>query len=229
MTIGTFRTQIDVVLPFFLAYATHEQRDRWFPGLAAGELLTAIALTSPTQVRISPAYAPARCASATTTWSTGRRRSSRRPARRSGHRSRSHVARRREQSVRSHVARSRSGDARLQTGRTIDKIGLPSRTRSSCRSRMCGSRWRTDWATKAFAFGYLGHNLAQSSSPSPSMRSPRSPVRVERRSTTSKRARCSDSRQRLPEHEVRARLGGDRVEAAESMIDHAVAELNVRS
>ncbi|MET7475531.1 acyl-CoA dehydrogenase family protein [Streptomyces sp. NPDC005648] len=47
VTLGTVRTQLDVVLPYFLAYADQDQRRRWFPGLAAGELLTAIAMTEP--------------------------------------------------------------------------------------------------------------------------------------------------------------------------------------
>ncbi|GAB2960860.1 acyl-CoA dehydrogenase family protein [Streptomyces pseudoechinosporeus] len=46
-TLGTVRTQLDVVLPYFLAYADEAQRQRWFPGLAAGKLLTAIAMTEP--------------------------------------------------------------------------------------------------------------------------------------------------------------------------------------
>jgi len=47
VNLGTLRTQLDIVLPYFLAYANEEQRQRWFPGLAAGELLTAIAMTEP--------------------------------------------------------------------------------------------------------------------------------------------------------------------------------------
>ncbi len=47
VTLGTVRTQLDVILPYFLSYASEEQRQRWFPGLAAGELLTAIAMTEP--------------------------------------------------------------------------------------------------------------------------------------------------------------------------------------
>ncbi|MGI5460354.1 acyl-CoA dehydrogenase family protein [Streptomyces sp. CA-249302] len=47
VTLGTVRTQLDVVLPYFLAYADEQQRRRWFPGLAAGELLTAVAMTEP--------------------------------------------------------------------------------------------------------------------------------------------------------------------------------------
>ncbi|MEH0421315.1 acyl-CoA dehydrogenase family protein [Streptomyces sp. B21-083] len=47
VTLGTVRTQLDVVLPYFLAYADEGQRERWFPGLADGRLLTAIAMTEP--------------------------------------------------------------------------------------------------------------------------------------------------------------------------------------
>ena len=47
VTLGTVRTQLEVVLPYFLRYANDEQRQRWFPGLAAGRLLTAIAMTEP--------------------------------------------------------------------------------------------------------------------------------------------------------------------------------------
>jgi acyl-CoA dehydrogenase len=47
VTLGTVRTQLDVVLPYFLTYANDEQRGRWFPGLADGTLLTAIAMTEP--------------------------------------------------------------------------------------------------------------------------------------------------------------------------------------
>jgi len=37
----------DVVTPYFLELATVEQSDRWFPGIASGELMTAIAMTEP--------------------------------------------------------------------------------------------------------------------------------------------------------------------------------------
>ncbi|MFJ2887147.1 acyl-CoA dehydrogenase family protein [Streptomyces sp. NPDC087305] len=47
VTLGTVRTQLDVVLPYLLAYADRDQRERWFPGLASGKLLTAIAMTEP--------------------------------------------------------------------------------------------------------------------------------------------------------------------------------------
>ena len=47
VTLSTVRTQLEVILPYFLHYANAEQRGRWFPGLAAGTLLTAIAMTEP--------------------------------------------------------------------------------------------------------------------------------------------------------------------------------------
>ena len=47
VTLSTVRTQLEVILPYFLHYANDEQRERWFPGLAAGTLLTAIAMTEP--------------------------------------------------------------------------------------------------------------------------------------------------------------------------------------
>ena len=47
VTLSTVRTQLEVILPYFLHYANDEQRERWFPGLAAGTLLTAVAMTEP--------------------------------------------------------------------------------------------------------------------------------------------------------------------------------------
>ncbi|CAN5579140.1 acyl-CoA dehydrogenase family protein [soil metagenome] len=47
VTLSTVRTQLEVILPYFLHYANEEQRQRWFPGLAAGTLLTAVAMTEP--------------------------------------------------------------------------------------------------------------------------------------------------------------------------------------
>ena len=47
VTLGTFRTHLDVALPYLLKYANDEQRARWFPGLASGELFLAIAMTEP--------------------------------------------------------------------------------------------------------------------------------------------------------------------------------------
>jgi len=37
----------DIVLPYFLSFTTDEQKARWLPGIASGELVTAIAMTEP--------------------------------------------------------------------------------------------------------------------------------------------------------------------------------------
>jgi alkylation response protein AidB-like acyl-CoA dehydrogenase len=37
----------DICLPYFLSYCTEEQRERWLPGIASGELITALAMTEP--------------------------------------------------------------------------------------------------------------------------------------------------------------------------------------
>ena len=47
VTLGTLRTHMDIIIPYFLAYASEDQQRRWFPGLASGELYTALALTEP--------------------------------------------------------------------------------------------------------------------------------------------------------------------------------------
>jgi alkylation response protein AidB-like acyl-CoA dehydrogenase len=37
----------DICLPYFLRYCSDEQRRRWLPGIASGELITAVAMTEP--------------------------------------------------------------------------------------------------------------------------------------------------------------------------------------
>ncbi len=37
----------DICLPYFLRYCTAEQQQRWLPGIASGELITAVAMTEP--------------------------------------------------------------------------------------------------------------------------------------------------------------------------------------
>ncbi|MGK0274678.1 MAG: alkylation response protein AidB-like acyl-CoA dehydrogenase [Ilumatobacter sp.] len=37
----------DIVTPYFIEYCTNEQAERWLPGIASGELVTAIAMTEP--------------------------------------------------------------------------------------------------------------------------------------------------------------------------------------
>lgn len=44
---GGVALQNDIVFPYFLNLANDEQKQRWLPGIAAGELVTAIAMTEP--------------------------------------------------------------------------------------------------------------------------------------------------------------------------------------
>jgi alkylation response protein AidB-like acyl-CoA dehydrogenase len=37
----------DICLPYFLSYCNETQRERWLPGIASGELITALAMTEP--------------------------------------------------------------------------------------------------------------------------------------------------------------------------------------
>ncbi|MFE2120312.1 acyl-CoA dehydrogenase family protein [Rhodococcus aetherivorans] len=46
-SLGGFQVHLNTVLPYFLEYANEEQRDRWFPGFADGNLVSAIAMTEP--------------------------------------------------------------------------------------------------------------------------------------------------------------------------------------
>lgn len=45
--LGGLQVHLNTVLPYFLEYANEEQRQRWFPGLAEGRLMTSIAMTEP--------------------------------------------------------------------------------------------------------------------------------------------------------------------------------------
>ncbi len=37
----------DICTPYFIEYCTDEQAERWMPGIASGELITAVAMTEP--------------------------------------------------------------------------------------------------------------------------------------------------------------------------------------
>src|SRR5215207_3114950 len=45
--LGGLSAHTNVVLPYFLSYAGPEQKRRWLPGMATGELMSAIAMTEP--------------------------------------------------------------------------------------------------------------------------------------------------------------------------------------
>ncbi|MCX6459285.1 MAG: acyl-CoA dehydrogenase family protein [Actinobacteria bacterium] len=44
---GGIGLHLDIVVPYFLDLANDEQRQRWFPGLASGDLVTCIGMTEP--------------------------------------------------------------------------------------------------------------------------------------------------------------------------------------
>ena len=47
VTFGSEGVHTNLVLPYLMKYATDEQKKRWLPGFAAGEIMTAIAMTEP--------------------------------------------------------------------------------------------------------------------------------------------------------------------------------------
>lgn len=47
VTPGALGVHTNIVLGYLMAYATEEQKKRWLPGMATGELMTAIAMTEP--------------------------------------------------------------------------------------------------------------------------------------------------------------------------------------
>jgi acyl-CoA dehydrogenase len=47
MTLGGLRVQTDICMPYFLEYATEEQRERWLPSLTVGRSVTALAMSEP--------------------------------------------------------------------------------------------------------------------------------------------------------------------------------------
>ena len=65
-----------IVAPYIVHYGSEEQKRRWLPRMATGELVGAIAMSEPAQVRTSRASARAPSAAATNTSSMVRRRSS---------------------------------------------------------------------------------------------------------------------------------------------------------
>ncbi|MER5768627.1 acyl-CoA dehydrogenase family protein [Streptomyces sp. NPDC001985] len=46
-TVGTAMTHANIILPYLLRFGTEEQKRRWVPGCASGELMLAIAMTEP--------------------------------------------------------------------------------------------------------------------------------------------------------------------------------------
>ena len=71
-----FAVHNDINGPYFQRLATPEQCERWLPGYCSGELITAIAMTEPGPAATCKECGPRQSATAITTCSTGRRRSS---------------------------------------------------------------------------------------------------------------------------------------------------------
>ena len=46
-TLGGMQVHLNTVLPYFFEYANEEQKARWFPGFANGDLVSSIAMTEP--------------------------------------------------------------------------------------------------------------------------------------------------------------------------------------
>ena len=142
----------DVVGPYLRDLATEEQKQRWLPGFASGELITAIAMTEP--------GAGSDLQGIQTTRPQGRRRLGaerledvhhQRHQRRPGHRRRQD--RSRGAGLEGHQpARRRAGHARLQP-RPQPGEGRASRRRTprSCSSTRCGCRPRTCSAPRTAA------------------------------------------------------------------------------
>ncbi|MFC9614265.1 acyl-CoA dehydrogenase family protein [Streptomyces sp. NPDC056938] len=47
VSFGSYSVHSNLILPYLLAYATREQKERWLPGFASGDIMTAIAMTEP--------------------------------------------------------------------------------------------------------------------------------------------------------------------------------------
>ena len=162
VSLGTLRTQLDVILPYFLTLADREQRARWFPGLAAGHLLTAIGMTEPgtgsdlagvrtTAVRDGDSYV----LNGAKTFITGGQladlvivlaRTSTDPEnRRAG----------------LTLLVVEDGMPGFTRGRTLDKIGLKVQDTAELAFADVRVPVANRLGEEGAAFGYLGHNLAQ--------------------------------------------------------------------
>jgi acyl-CoA dehydrogenase len=47
VSFGNYSVHANLILPYLLNYATDDQKQRWLPGFASGDLMTAIAMTEP--------------------------------------------------------------------------------------------------------------------------------------------------------------------------------------
>ncbi|MDX6362466.1 MAG: acyl-CoA dehydrogenase [Streptomyces sp.] len=47
VSFGGYAVHSNLILPYLMAYATQEQKERWLPGFVSGDIMTAIAMTEP--------------------------------------------------------------------------------------------------------------------------------------------------------------------------------------
>ncbi|MFI8992656.1 acyl-CoA dehydrogenase family protein [Streptomyces sp. NPDC053542] len=47
VSFGNYSVHSNLILPYLMKYATEEQKQRWLPGFASGDIMTAIAMTEP--------------------------------------------------------------------------------------------------------------------------------------------------------------------------------------
>ena len=193
----------DICLPYFLEYCNDEQKQRWLPGIADGELITAIAMTEPGTGSDLAGIKTSQSATATTTSSTAPRPSSptastpiswsprSRPTRPSA--TRASAARR----------RARHGGLRARPQPREGRHARPGHRRAVLRRR-ARARSRTCWATRARA------------SPSWSRTSPRS---------ASRRGRAVAAAQAALAHDAGVRQGAQGLRPA----DRQLPELALRA
>ena len=163
-SLGSLRVHQDVVTPYILEYATHEQKGRWLPGMANGTLMAAIAMTERARARTSPASARARSSARTAPGcSTGRRRSS--PAvRMRTSCSSSRAPARTTRTTAAEASRSSSSRPTPPASRwagACRRSASRARTRWSCTSPTSSWPTPTSLGEPGRAFEYMSHNLAQ--------------------------------------------------------------------
>ena len=147
--------------PYFIEYCNEEQAQRWMPGIASGELITAIAMTEPgtgSDLASIDHHGGAR---------RRRVRAQRfEDVHHQRHQQRPRHRRRQDRSRRSATPACRcswsSGACPASSAvATSRRSACTARTPPSCSSTTAACRWPTCSATRARAFKYLTSNLAQ--------------------------------------------------------------------
>ena len=153
----------DIIVPYIHAFGTEEQKQRWLPGCASGELVTAIAMTEPgTGSRSRRDRDDRRAATATTTSSTARRRSSRTASSATCASSpRRPIPIRRTRTRASRCSSSRRTARASSRARSSRRWAWRRRTPASCSSRTAASRPRNLLGDEGAGFIMLMQKLQQ--------------------------------------------------------------------